>query len=78
MKQEPETRRILIDQEPYLSVINQRLEVVGPRGVRGWVSDDSGGNFFDPTPEEKRIIEQHGSPVIVYSNGDIELVNPEL
>jgi len=72
METEPNTRKILTDGEPYFGVINQRLEKTGPRGKKVWVSAGGGGNYFDLTGVEEKIIKEHGSPVIVYSDGTIE------
>ena len=74
------TRIILEDQGFYVGVINQRLETSGSRGGlrTEWVDAGGGGDFFDLTPEEKEILEKHGSPVIVYPGGRIEAVKQNL
>jgi hypothetical protein len=68
-----ETRYILEAQGPYVGITNQRSEAVGRRGImRVWVSAGGGGDFFDPTEEQKRILQEHGSPVIVYPDGKVK------
>ena len=68
MEKKPTTRIILEDQDPYVGITNQRLGVVGPRGETGWVNAGGGGDFFDATESQREIIQNHGSPVIVYPN----------
>jgi len=67
-----ETRRVILEkQDPYVGVTHQVLKNFRSRET--WVSIGGGGNFFDPTEEEKRILEKYGSPVIVYPSGRIEI-----
>ncbi len=70
---ESETRIILESQGPYVGITNQRLERSGRRGtIISWVNAGGGGDFFDPTEEQKRILQENGSPVIIYSGGKAE------
>lgn len=66
------TRYILESQGPYIGRTNQRLVSSGPRGRLEWVSAGGGGDFFDPSPNDMELLEKHGSPLVVYSNGQVE------
>jgi hypothetical protein len=74
MEKKPTTRIILEDQDPYVGITNQRLEVTGRWGKTDWVDAGGGGDLFDVTVEQRKIIKDNGSPVIVYPNGSIETV----
>lgn len=67
------TRIILEKQGSYVGRINQRLAYFGPRGnIEEWIDAGGGGDFFDPTPEDTKILKENGSPVIVYPGGRVE------
>jgi hypothetical protein len=74
---EPKTRGILTDGEPRPGVIRQKLTKTGLQGKEMWTTVVGGGSYFDLTAEENDAIEKHGAPVIVYSNGDVELIEPD-
>jgi len=72
MERRDGTRIILESQGQYVSVKNEQLVHVGSRGTEKWVDAGGGGDFLDPSRKQKAILEEHGSPVIVYPSGKIE------
>lgn len=79
MEKEPRPTRVILEKQgPFIVVINEVLATIGSRGTlrTEWISAGGGGDFFDPTEEDLKILNEHGSPVIVYSDGNVELVSP--
>jgi len=70
---ETKTRTIIEGHGIYVAFTHQFLERTGQRGsILRWSDAGGGGSFFDPTPKDKELLTEHGSPVIVYPDGSAE------